>query len=83
MALDPAFDADSMAKALGIPSNKHMLHRHLYEEMKTLSVSHRLLHKLKTIHANNILVSQIHQFYVLGLSFDTAIQSRAVPRHHL
>lgn len=40
MALDPAFDADSMAKALGIPSNKHMLHRHLYEEMKTLSVSH-------------------------------------------
>ncbi|XP_034550691.1 kazrin-A-like [Notolabrus celidotus] len=39
LALDPAFDTDAMAKALGIPSNKHMLHRHLYEEMKSLAVS--------------------------------------------
>ncbi|XP_029357202.1 kazrin, periplakin interacting protein b isoform X1 [Echeneis naucrates] len=38
MSLDPSFDTDAMAKALGIPSNKHMLHRHLYEEMKTLAV---------------------------------------------
>ncbi|XP_022604069.1 kazrin-like isoform X4 [Seriola dumerili] len=38
MALDPSFDTDAMAKALGIPSNKHMLHRHLYEEMKSLAV---------------------------------------------
>lgn len=41
MALDPSFDTDAMAKALGIPSNKHMLHRHLYEEMKSLAVPHR------------------------------------------
>uniref|UniRef100_A0A3P9LFH1 SAM domain-containing protein n=1 Tax=Oryzias latipes TaxID=8090 RepID=A0A3P9LFH1_ORYLA len=38
IALDPSFDTDAMAKALGIPNNKHMLHRHLYEEMKSLSV---------------------------------------------
>ncbi|XP_067359531.1 kazrin, periplakin interacting protein b isoform X5 [Channa argus] len=38
MALDPSFDTEAMAKALGIPSNKHMLHRHLYEEMKLLAV---------------------------------------------
>ncbi|KAA8593324.1 hypothetical protein FQN60_009440 [Etheostoma spectabile] len=40
MALDPSFDTDTMAKALGIPSNKHMLHRHLYEEMKSLAIPH-------------------------------------------
>ncbi|KAM6980076.1 kazrin-like [Aplochiton taeniatus] len=38
MALDPSFDTDAMARALGIPGNKHMLHRHLYEEMKALSI---------------------------------------------
>lgn len=38
MSLEPSFDTDVMAKALGIPSNKHMLHRHLYEEMRTLAV---------------------------------------------
>ncbi|XP_041639736.1 kazrin, periplakin interacting protein b isoform X2 [Cheilinus undulatus] len=38
LALDPSFDTDAMAKALGIPSNKHMLHRHLYEEMKSLAI---------------------------------------------
>ncbi|XP_016337905.1 kazrin-like [Sinocyclocheilus anshuiensis] len=36
MVLDPTFSADTMAKALDIPSNKHMIHRHLYEEMKVL-----------------------------------------------
>ncbi|XP_067288375.1 kazrin, periplakin interacting protein b isoform X2 [Pseudorasbora parva] len=36
MVLDPTFSADSMAKALDIPNNKHMIHRHLYEEMKVL-----------------------------------------------
>ncbi|TNN84018.1 Kazrin [Liparis tanakae] len=46
MALDPSFDTDAMAKALGIPSNKHMLHRHLYEEMNSLASPLRL-------HANN------------------------------
>ncbi|KAM8916374.1 kazrin, periplakin interacting protein b isoform 2-T2 [Spinachia spinachia] len=40
MVLDPSFDTDTLAKALGIPSNKHMLHRHLYEEMKSLAVAH-------------------------------------------
>uniref|UniRef100_A0A3B3CSW0 Kazrin, periplakin interacting protein b n=1 Tax=Oryzias melastigma TaxID=30732 RepID=A0A3B3CSW0_ORYME len=39
IALDPSFDTEAMAKALGIPGNKHMLHRHLYEEMKSLSLS--------------------------------------------
>ncbi|KAF3856182.1 hypothetical protein F7725_016905 [Dissostichus mawsoni] len=38
MVLDPSFDSNAMAKAIGIPSNKHMLHRHLYEEMKSLAV---------------------------------------------
>uniref|UniRef100_A0A3B5A5W1 Kazrin, periplakin interacting protein b n=1 Tax=Stegastes partitus TaxID=144197 RepID=A0A3B5A5W1_9TELE len=38
IAMDQSFDTDAMAKALGIPSNKHMLHRHLYEEMKEVLV---------------------------------------------
>lgn len=41
MTLDPSFDTETMAKALGIPGNKHMLHRHLYEELKSLTVPHR------------------------------------------
>ncbi|XP_055724135.1 kazrin, periplakin interacting protein b isoform X2 [Salvelinus fontinalis] len=41
LALDPSFDADAMAKALGIPSHKHMLYRHMYEEMKALSIPAR------------------------------------------
>uniref|UniRef100_H2UJ31 Kazrin, periplakin interacting protein b n=1 Tax=Takifugu rubripes TaxID=31033 RepID=H2UJ31_TAKRU len=41
LALDPSFDTDALAKALGIPTNKHMLHQHLYEEMKSLSILHR------------------------------------------
>ncbi|XP_029973946.1 kazrin-A isoform X2 [Salarias fasciatus] len=36
MVLDPTFNTDSMATALGIPNNKHMVRRHLVEEMKTL-----------------------------------------------
>ncbi|KAM8862405.1 kazrin-A isoform 3-T3 [Spinachia spinachia] len=36
MVLDPTFNIDAMATALGIPSNKHMIRRHLAEEMKTL-----------------------------------------------
>ncbi|XP_037346323.2 kazrin-A-like [Pungitius pungitius] len=40
MVLDPSFDTDTLAKALGIPCNKHMLHRHLYQEMKSLAVLH-------------------------------------------
>ncbi|XP_056886007.1 kazrin, periplakin interacting protein b isoform X4 [Takifugu flavidus] len=43
LALDPSFDTDALAKALGIPTNKHMLHQHLYEEMKSLSILHRVL----------------------------------------
>lgn len=41
MALDPSFDTDALGKALGIPSNKHMLHQHLYEELKSLAIPHR------------------------------------------
>lgn len=41
MTLDPSFDTETMAKALGIPGNKHMLHRHLYEELKSLTIPHR------------------------------------------
>ncbi|XP_061592464.1 kazrin-A isoform X3 [Cololabis saira] len=37
MVLDPTFNTDAMATALGIPSNKHMVRRHLVEEMKTLT----------------------------------------------
>uniref|UniRef100_A0A3Q1I164 Kazrin, periplakin interacting protein a n=1 Tax=Acanthochromis polyacanthus TaxID=80966 RepID=A0A3Q1I164_9TELE len=36
MVLDPTFNTDAMATALGIPGNKHMVRRHLVEEMKTL-----------------------------------------------
>ncbi|XP_029994437.1 kazrin-A isoform X1 [Sphaeramia orbicularis] len=36
MVLDPTFNTDTMATTLGIPSNKHMVRRHLIEEMKTL-----------------------------------------------
>uniref|UniRef100_A0A3Q2FJX3 Kazrin, periplakin interacting protein a n=1 Tax=Cyprinodon variegatus TaxID=28743 RepID=A0A3Q2FJX3_CYPVA len=36
MILDPTFNTDSMATALGIPSSKHMVRRHLEEEMMAL-----------------------------------------------
>lgn len=36
MVLDPTFNTETMATALGIPSNKHMVRRHLIEEMKNL-----------------------------------------------
>ncbi|KAF7655243.1 hypothetical protein LDENG_00058780 [Lucifuga dentata] len=36
MVLDPTFSTDTMATALQIPSNKHMIRRHLIEEMKNL-----------------------------------------------
>uniref|UniRef100_A0A3B4TAL5 SAM domain-containing protein n=1 Tax=Seriola dumerili TaxID=41447 RepID=A0A3B4TAL5_SERDU len=36
MVLDPTFNTDTMATALGIPSSKQMVRRHLVEEMKTL-----------------------------------------------
>ncbi|KAJ8388946.1 hypothetical protein AAFF_G00125070 [Aldrovandia affinis] len=41
MVLDPSFNIDAMATALGIPSNKHMIRRHLCEEMKALISSAR------------------------------------------
>ncbi|XP_014832752.1 PREDICTED: kazrin-like isoform X2 [Poecilia mexicana] len=41
MMLDPSFNTDSMATALGIPSNKHMVRRHLDEEMMALIGSAR------------------------------------------
>ncbi|XP_036390354.1 kazrin-A isoform X2 [Megalops cyprinoides] len=41
MVLDPSFNIDTMATALGIPSNKHMIRRHLCEEMKALISSSR------------------------------------------
>ncbi|XP_076845812.1 kazrin-A isoform X2 [Brachyhypopomus gauderio] len=36
MVLDPSFNTDTMATALGIPGNKHMVRQHLSEEMKAL-----------------------------------------------
>ncbi|KAM4738196.1 kazrin-A-like [Anableps anableps] len=41
MMLDPSFNTDSMATALGIPSSKHMVRRHLDEEMMSLIGSAR------------------------------------------
>ena len=41
MVLDPSFNTDSMAKALGISNSKHMVRRHLVEEMKSLVNSAR------------------------------------------
>lgn len=41
MVLDPTFNTDAMAAALGIPSSKHMVRRHLVEEMKALIDSAR------------------------------------------
>ncbi|XP_016095099.1 kazrin-A-like [Sinocyclocheilus grahami] len=36
MVMDPSFSSDTMAAALCIPSNKHMVRHHLNEEMKAL-----------------------------------------------
>uniref|UniRef100_A0A8C5DCN6 Kazrin, periplakin interacting protein n=1 Tax=Gouania willdenowi TaxID=441366 RepID=A0A8C5DCN6_GOUWI len=36
MMLDPSFNTDTMASVLGIPTNKDMVRRHLFEEMKAL-----------------------------------------------
>ncbi|KAK2897802.1 hypothetical protein Q8A73_014182 [Channa argus] len=36
MVLDPTFNTDTMASTLGIPNSKHMVRRHLVEEMKNL-----------------------------------------------
>ncbi|XP_019944447.1 kazrin-A isoform X3 [Paralichthys olivaceus] len=41
MVLDPTFNTDAMATALGIPNSKHMVRRHLVEEMKALIGSAR------------------------------------------
>ncbi|XP_041712845.2 kazrin-A-like [Coregonus clupeaformis] len=41
MVLDPSFNMDSMATALGILGNKHMIRHHLTEEMKALISSAR------------------------------------------
>ncbi|XP_069040115.1 kazrin isoform X2 [Lepisosteus oculatus] len=42
LVLEPAFNTDAMAAVLGIPSNKHIIRRHLCEEMKALINSTRL-----------------------------------------
>ncbi|XP_066547476.1 kazrin isoform X2 [Amia ocellicauda] len=42
LVMEPAFNTDAMATALGIPSNKHILRRHLSEEMKAVVNSARL-----------------------------------------
>lgn len=36
MVLDPSFNTDSMATALGISASKHMVRQHLSEEMNAL-----------------------------------------------
>lgn len=41
MVLDPTFNTDAMATVLGIPNSKHMVRRHLVEEMKSLICSAR------------------------------------------
>ncbi|XP_026771453.1 kazrin-A isoform X4 [Pangasianodon hypophthalmus] len=42
MVLDPSFNTDSMATALGISASKHMVRQHLSEEMKALLAAARL-----------------------------------------
>uniref|UniRef100_A0A3P9MC80 Kazrin, periplakin interacting protein n=1 Tax=Oryzias latipes TaxID=8090 RepID=A0A3P9MC80_ORYLA len=42
LILDPTFNTDAMATALGIPTSKHMVRRHLVEEMRTLIPSARV-----------------------------------------
>ncbi|KAG7332530.1 hypothetical protein KOW79_004364 [Hemibagrus wyckioides] len=42
MVLDPSFNTDSMATALGISASKHMVRQHLSEEMKVLLATARL-----------------------------------------
>lgn len=41
MVLDPTFNTNAMATALGIPSSKHMVRKHLDEELQTLLGSAR------------------------------------------
>lgn len=36
LVLEPTFNAEAMATALGIPSGKHILRRHLAEEMSAI-----------------------------------------------
>ncbi|RVE70372.1 hypothetical protein OJAV_G00063820 [Oryzias javanicus] len=42
LILDPTFNIDAMATALGIPTSKHMVRRHLIEEMRNLIPSARV-----------------------------------------
>uniref|UniRef100_A0A669BZ47 Kazrin, periplakin interacting protein b n=1 Tax=Oreochromis niloticus TaxID=8128 RepID=A0A669BZ47_ORENI len=74
MALDQSFDTDAMAKALGIPSNKHMLHRHLYEEMKSLAAN---VSSLKKLH---ILFSAFLIFFFLQSPLRLRANSHSVER---
>lgn len=53
MVLDPSFNCDAMATALGIPNNKHMVRRHLIEEMKMLIESDRCEKRLFTRKCHN------------------------------
>uniref|UniRef100_A0A3B4GPV0 Kazrin-like n=1 Tax=Pundamilia nyererei TaxID=303518 RepID=A0A3B4GPV0_9CICH len=73
MALDQSFDTDAMAKALGIPSNKRMLHRHLYEEMKSLASPLRL-------RANSHSVERSLGFHGSCSSLPREARVQAVPR---
>uniref|UniRef100_A0A674MQH7 Kazrin, periplakin interacting protein b n=1 Tax=Takifugu rubripes TaxID=31033 RepID=A0A674MQH7_TAKRU len=57
LALDPSFDTDALAKALGIPTNKHMLHQHLYEEMKSLSILHRSTAQNSEVYSSTSLLA--------------------------
>eukprot|EP00061_Rhincodon_typus_P017519 g46241.t1 len=36
LVLEPTFNSEAMATALGIPSNKHIIRRHLFEELSLI-----------------------------------------------
>ena len=74
MALDPSFDTDTMARVLGVPHNKHMLHRHLYQELRLLSVPHRYRLLTLMLHHSPIFSSII--FLLCSRGAATFIQSK-------
>uniref|UniRef100_A0A3B3D339 Kazrin, periplakin interacting protein n=1 Tax=Oryzias melastigma TaxID=30732 RepID=A0A3B3D339_ORYME len=53
LILDPTFNTDAMATALGIPTSKHMVRRHLIEEMRTLVPSARFEEMFKRFSPKN------------------------------
>lgn len=62
MVLDPSFNTDSMATALGISAGKHMVRQHLSEEMNALLAAARWK-RGRDVFLSTIKIAWMHNKY--------------------